>query len=44
MSVLSKEVLAWAAKRNRSKTKINWHFTKSNARDKLNRAYATIKN
>jgi hypothetical protein len=44
MRVLSKEVLSWSAERNRSKTKITWHFTKSKARDKLNRAYITIKN
>lgn len=41
---LAKEVLAWSAKRNRLQTKITWHFTKSKAREKLNRAYTTIKN
>lgn len=44
MKVLSKEVLAWSAERNRLKTKITWHFTKNKAREKLNRAYKTIKN
>lgn len=42
--ILAKEVLTWSAKRNRLQTKINWHFTKSKAREKLNRAYDTIKN
>lgn len=42
--ILNKEVRAWVAKRNRLKTKITWHFTKSKAREKLNRAYETIKN
>jgi len=42
--ILTKEVIAWVAKRNRLQTKITWHFTKSKAREKLNRAYETIKN
>lgn len=42
--VLAKEVLTWSAKRNRLQTKITWHFTKSKAREKLNKAYDTIKN
>ena len=42
--ILAKEVLAWSAKRNRLQTKITWHFTKSKARNKLNKAYGTIKN
>jgi len=42
--ILAKEVLAWSAKRNRLQTKITWHFTKSKARNKLNKAYDTIKN
>jgi len=42
--LLVKEVMAWALKRNRAKTKITWHFTKSNAREKLIRAYDTAKN
>ena len=41
--ILTKEVTAWAAKRNRLQTKITWHFTKSKAREKLNRIYITIK-
>ncbi len=42
--ILAKEVIAWVAKRNRLQTKITWHFTKNKARQKLNRAYDTIKN
>jgi hypothetical protein len=42
--ILAKEVIAWVTKRNRLQAKISWHFTKSKARDKLSRAYATIKN
>jgi len=42
--ILTKEVLTWSAKRNRLQTKITWHFTKNNARAKLNRVYETIKN
>ena len=43
-SILAKEVLAWSAKRNRLQTKITWQFTKSKAREKLSKAYETIKN
>jgi hypothetical protein len=42
--ILAKEVLSWSAKRNRLQTNITWHFTKSKAREKLSRAYNTIKN
>jgi hypothetical protein len=42
--ILSKEVTTWVTKRNRLQAKISWHFTKSKAREKLNRAYETIKN
>jgi len=42
--LLTKEVMAWTLKRNRAQTKITWHFTKSKARKKLNRAYDTIRN
>ena len=42
--ILTKEVMAWVTKRNRLQTKITWHFTKSNAREKLNRAYESINN
>lgn len=42
--LLTKEVMAWTAKRNRLHTKITWHFTKNDARVKLDRSYDTIKN
>ena len=42
--VLSNEVCTWSGKRNRLQTKITWHFTKSKAREKLSKAYETIKN
>ena len=42
--ILAKEVMAWSAKRNRLGTKITWHFTKSKAREKLDKVYDTIKN
>jgi hypothetical protein len=42
--ILTKEVMAWVAKRNRLQIKITWHFTKSKARQKLNRACDSIKN
>ena len=42
--ILAKEVLSWSAKRNRLQTKITWQFTKSKAREKLNKVYNTIKN
>jgi len=42
--ILAKEVLAWTAQRNRRQIKVTWHFTKSRAREKLTRAYSTIKN
>ena len=41
--ILAKEVLTWAAKRNRLQTKITWQFTKSKARVKLSKVYDTIK-
>ncbi len=42
--LLAREVMAWSAKRNRHHTRITWHFTKNDARNKLNRSYDTIKN
>lgn len=42
--VLAKEVMAWSAKRNRLSTKITWHFTKTKAREKLDKVYQTIRN
>ena len=43
-NILAKEVLTWSKKRNRLGTKITWHFTKSKAREKLNKVYNSIKN
>ena len=42
--ILTKEVLAWSAKRNRFQTRITWQFTKSKAREKLGRLYNIIHN
>jgi len=42
--VLRREVLTWVSERNEAKTSISWQFTKDKAREKLKRAYATIKN
>jgi hypothetical protein len=44
MRVMAEQVHAWTVKRNRSKTKITWGFTKDKARQKLSRHYETIKN
>lgn len=44
MRILAREVMAWSAKRNHLQTKIMWQFTKNKAREKLSRAYNTIKN
>jgi DNA polymerase III delta subunit len=40
--ILTKKVVAWVAKSNRQQTKITWHFTKSIAREKLNRAIKSL--
>ncbi len=42
--ILAKEVMTWSAKRNRLGTKITWYFTKSKAREKLDKVYEAIKN
>jgi len=42
--ILTKEVLAWAKRRNRLGATVTWQFTKNDARSKLNRFYDTIKN
>ena len=44
MQALAAEVTTWTKERNRLGTKITWQFTKSKARDKLNRHYQFIKN
>ena len=41
---LIKEVNAWAKKRNKDKIKINWQFTKNNAREKFTRFYKEVVN
>jgi hypothetical protein len=40
---LSKEVSAWVEERNSNRATINWQFTNSHARDKLQRFYNTIR-
>jgi DDE superfamily endonuclease len=42
LKTLKKEVNAWSKKRNRNKIKINWQFTKNNAREKFKRFYNSI--
>ena len=42
LKVLMTEVNAWAKKRNKNKIKINWQFTKNNARVKFERFYKCI--
>jgi hypothetical protein len=42
LQTLMKEVKAWSKKRNRNKIKINWQFTKNNAREKFERFYNNI--
>jgi len=42
LEVLTKEVNAWSRKRNKNKIKINWQFTKINAREKFERFYDGI--
>jgi hypothetical protein len=37
--VLTGEIAAWQAERNRKHTKANWQFTTANARSKLKRLY-----
>ncbi len=42
LKTLTKEVTAWAKKRNKDKVRINWQFTKKNAREKFERFYHDI--
>jgi transposase len=44
ISTLTKEVYTWGKERTRLKVKIRWQFTKSKAREKLDRHYNTIRN
>ena len=44
LKTLAKEVSSWVKIRNKRKIKINWQFTKNNARDKFARFYEQIIN
>ena len=44
MQTLAAEVNAWTKRRNRLKAGISWNFTKTDARNKMNRLYCTITN
>lgn len=39
---LRREVLAWAAKRNRDRKTVNWKFSQNDARSKLKRHYSNV--
>jgi len=41
---MAKEADTWASKRNQEQDKIEWRFTTNNARKKLGRHYANVKN
>lgn len=43
MTKLSREVYAWAKRRNQKKTTVSWQFTKNIARKKLGRHYDIIR-
>ncbi len=42
--ILTKEVFAWAKRRNRLGAAVAWQFAESDVRKKLNRFYDTVKN
>jgi len=42
LKTLTKEVAAWTKKRNKGRVRINWQFTKKNAREKFERFYDDI--
>lgn len=44
LKILKKEVNSWTKKRNKDRVKINWQFTKNNAREKFRRFYEDINN
>lgn len=44
IETFSREVYAWSRGRDRRKATISWQFTKSKAREKLNRHYRSIRN
>jgi hypothetical protein len=39
---LRTEVLAWAERRNRDQTSVNWTFSQAKARDKFQRHYGNV--
>jgi hypothetical protein len=43
VETLNQEVLAWATKRNVDLTTVNWRFSQTNARCKLQRHYQNVK-
>jgi hypothetical protein len=43
VATLSEEVQAWTTQRNINRTTVNWQFTQSKARSKLNRHYQNVK-
>ena len=43
VETLSEEVQAWTTERNLNRTTVNWQFTQSKARSKLQRHYQNIK-
>ena len=43
VQTLSEEVQAWTTKRNVNRTTVNWKFTQSKARSKLQRHYQNVK-
>lgn len=42
--ILAREAGKWTRRRNQLKARIDWNFTKNDARKKLNRFYETVKN
>ena len=43
VETLSEEVQAWTTQRNINRTTVNWQFTQTKARSKLNRHYQSVK-
>ena len=44
VKTLSEEVQAWTTRRNLNQTTVNWKFTQTKARTKLERHYQNVKN
>ena len=42
MDIMSQEVAAWQAQRDRLEAKVDWQFTSDDARIKLKRLYPTL--